>query len=97
MNGPDKKGQDEFRTAVTMTVVWVAGLTLVVIFLALFAGIMLDNFLDSKPLFTILLMVASIPLTIYLTLKVVRRATSRIQPAVKKENPEEVSHRDEDN
>lgn len=97
MNGPDKKGQDEFRTAVTMTVVWVAGLTLVVIFLALFAGIMLDKFLDSKPLFTILLMVASIPLTIYLTFKVVRRATSRIQPAAKKEIPEEVSHRDEDN
>lgn len=97
MNGPDKKGQDEFRTAVTMTVVWVAGLTLVVIFLALFAGIMLDKFLNSKPLFTILLMVASIPLTIYLTFKVVRRATSRIQPAAKKEIPEEVSHRDENN
>ncbi|MEZ0394980.1 MAG: AtpZ/AtpI family protein [Anaerolineales bacterium] len=97
MNGLDKKGQDEFRTAVTMTVVWVAGLTLAVIFLALFAGILLDKFLNTKPVFTVLLMVASIPLTIYLTFKVVRRATGRLQPAASKKNPEEVSHRDEDN
>jgi F0F1-type ATP synthase assembly protein I len=97
MNGPGKKGQDEFRTAVTMTVVWVAGLTLVVIFLALFAGILLDKFLDSKPVFTILLTVASIPVTIYLTFRVVRSATSRIQPPTQKENPEEEPHRDEDN
>jgi F0F1-type ATP synthase assembly protein I len=89
MNGPEKKGQDEFRTAVTMTVVWVAGLTLVVIFLALFAGILLDKFLDSKPLFTILFIIGSIPLTIYLTFRVVRSATRRIQPATKKDNLEE--------
>ena len=82
MNGPNKKGQDEFRTAVTMTVVWVAGLTLVVIFVALFAGILLDKFLDSKPIFTILFIVGSIPLTIYLTIRVVKSATSRIQPLI---------------
>ena len=28
MNQPDGKNQDQFRSAVTMTVVWVAGLTL---------------------------------------------------------------------
>ena len=39
MNQSGNKQQDEFRTAVTMTVVWVAGLTLVIIFAALFAGI----------------------------------------------------------
>lgn len=97
MNGPDKKGQDEFRTAVTMTVVWVAGLTLVVIFAALFAGILLDRFLDSKPLFTVVFIVGSIPLTIYLTFRVVKSATGRIQPSQKKENLEEESHRGENN
>ncbi|MEW6092668.1 MAG: AtpZ/AtpI family protein [Chloroflexota bacterium] len=96
MNGPEKKGQDEFRTAVTLTVVWVAGLTLVVIFLALFAGILLDKFLDSKPLFTILFIIGSIPLTIYLTFRVVRSATSRIQPATKKDNLEEPHRGKED-
>jgi F0F1-type ATP synthase assembly protein I len=97
MSGPENKQQDEYRAAITMTVVWVAGLTLVVIFMALLAGLFLDKILDSKPLFTILLMVGSIPLTIYLTLRVVRKATNRLQPAIKKENTEEVPHRGEHN
>jgi F0F1-type ATP synthase assembly protein I len=97
MNQPDRKQQDEFRAAVTMTVVWVAGLTLIIIFVALFAGILLDKFLNTKPIFTVVLTVASIPLTIFATFRVVKAATSRIQPAKKKENPEEEPHRGEDN
>jgi F0F1-type ATP synthase assembly protein I len=86
MNQPGNKQQDEFRTAVTMTVVWVAGLTLIIIFAALFAGILLDKLLNSKPLFTVVLTIASIPATIYATFRVVKSATNRIQPAVKKED-----------
>jgi F0F1-type ATP synthase assembly protein I len=98
MSQPEGKKQDEFRTAVTMTVVWVAGLTLAVIFTALFAGIYLDRMLESKPLFTILLVVASIPVTIFLTFRVVKAASSRIttQPLVKKVISEEEPHRGED-
>ena len=80
-----------------MTVVWVAGLTLIIIFVALFAGILLDRFLNSKPLFTIILTIASIPLTIFATFRVVKAASRRIQPAAKKENSEEAPHRGEDN
>jgi F0F1-type ATP synthase assembly protein I len=97
MNQLGKKQQDEFRAAVTMTVVWVAGLTLGIIFVALFAGILMDRFLNSKPLFTIILTVASIPLTIFATFRVVKAASSRIQPMAKKENLEEEPHRGEDN
>jgi len=57
----------------------------------------LDKFLASKPLFTILFMVASIPLTIYLTLRVVRKASGRIQPTNGKKAPEEEPHRGIDN
>jgi len=97
MNQSGRKPQDEFRAAVTMTVVWVAGLTLGIIFIALFAGILLDKFLNSKPLFTVILTVASIPLTIFATFRVVNAASRRIQPAAKKENFEEEPHRGEDN
>ena len=72
-----------------MTVVWVAGLTLGIIFIALFAGMLLDKLLDSKPLFTIILTIASIPVTIYATFRIVEAATGRIQPTAKKENLEE--------
>jgi len=80
-----------------MTVVWVAGLTLMIIFMALFAGILLDNFLNSKPLFTVILTIASIPLTIFATFRVVKAASSRIQPAAKREKSEEEPHRGENN
>jgi F0F1-type ATP synthase assembly protein I len=76
---------------------WVAGLTLAIIFVALFAGILLDKFLNSKPLFTVILTIASIPLTIYSTFRVVKAASSRIQPAAKKENSQEELHRGENN
>jgi F0F1-type ATP synthase assembly protein I len=76
---------------------WVAGLTLAIIFVALFAGILLDKFLNSKPLFTVILTIASIPLTIISTFRVVKAASSRIQPVAKKENLQEESHRGENN
>jgi F0F1-type ATP synthase assembly protein I len=97
MNQSGNKQQDEFRAAVTMTVIWVAGLTLIIIFAALVAGILLDRLLNSKPLFTIVLTFASIPMTIYATFRVVKAASSRIKLAAKKENSEEDPHRGEDN
>jgi F0F1-type ATP synthase assembly protein I len=96
MHKVNDKGQVEFRSAVTMTVVWVAGLTLVIIFAALLAGLWLDKLLNSKPLFTVVLILTSIPVTLYLTFRVVRTATARIQPAIKKEVTEEEPHRGED-
>ena len=96
MSQPERKNQDEFKSAVTMTVIWVAGLTLAVIFVALFAGIFLDRLLHTTPILTILLTIASIPVTIYLTFRVVRTATGRIQPTVKQGNPEEEPPRGKD-
>jgi F0F1-type ATP synthase assembly protein I len=96
MSQPNGKGQGEFRTAVTMTVVWVAGLTLAIIFAALLTGLWLDKILDSKPLFTIILVLVSIPVTLFLTFRVVRTATNRIQPEVKKDVTKEDPHRGED-
>jgi F0F1-type ATP synthase assembly protein I len=75
----------------------VAGLTLAIIFVALFAGILLDKFLNSKPLFTVILTIASIPLTIFSTFRVVKAASSRIQPAEKNESSQEEAHRGEIN
>jgi F0F1-type ATP synthase assembly protein I len=96
MNQPGNKQQDEFRSAVTMTVVWVAGLTLIIIFVGLFAGILLDRILNSKPLFTIILTITSVPVTIYATFRVVKMASSRIRPVMKRETFEEESHSGED-
>jgi F0F1-type ATP synthase assembly protein I len=96
MSQSNGKGQDEFRAAVTMTIVWVAGLTLVIIFAALLAGLWLDKILNSKPIFTIILILVSIPVTLFLTLRVVKTTTARIQPATRKVVAEEELHRGKD-
>ena len=96
MRQPGRKGQDEFKTAVTMTVVWVAGLTLVVIFAALLFGLWIDKLFNSKPIATITFVMVSIPATLFLTFRVVKKATAWIKPDEKREVIEEEPRGGED-
>lgn len=57
--------------------------TLLIIFAALLGGLWLDKIFDVRPLFTIVLMVFSVPVTVVMMLWVVRKATSKIQPVPK--------------
>jgi NADH:ubiquinone oxidoreductase subunit H len=66
---------------VTGMVVIVVGLSVVV---ALFGGLWLDSVLDTKPIMTIVFVVASGPLSLFLVYRLTRAATSRMrfdQPA----------------
>jgi len=71
------------QVAYNMTLAVVAGqvgcLTLVIVLLALFSGLWLDSQLDTKPMFTVGLMIISIPITLVAMIWVVRAATSRLQ------------------
>lgn len=86
---PDKSAPEKDRRQYTfnMILVAVAGqagcLTVLIIFAALFTGLWLDSIFDTRPLFTILLMIGSVPVTLVAMLWVVRAATSRMKPAVK--------------
>ncbi len=91
MSQPDHQGKERFQYAMNLTLASVAGqvgcLTLVVIFLALFAGLWLDRYLQSRPLFTIVFLIGSVPVTLYLMFRVVKAATDRIKPIQKKSIP----------
>lgn len=63
-------------------------LTLVIIFGALIAGLWLDRSFATKPLFTILFMVGSMPVTLFVMFRVVQGATNRIKPVNNKKNHE---------
>jgi F0F1-type ATP synthase assembly protein I len=54
--------------------------TLIIVFLALFAGIGLDKLLGTKPVFTIILILGSAPLSLFLTFKLAMRAVKNIAP-----------------
>lgn len=68
-----------FNLALSVVVGQVGCLTLVIILAALFGGLWLDRYLETRPLFTIILMVASVPLTLVMMFWVVRKATTKFQ------------------
>ncbi len=82
MSEPEKQGKNNLQYAYNLTLASIAGqvgcLTLIIIFGALFAGLWLDGRMDSKPMFTILLLVGSVPVTLFLMFRVVKSATKRI-------------------
>ncbi len=64
-------------------------LTLFIIFVALFAGLWLDHLFGTKPLFTLILLIGSVPVTLFLMFRVVKAATDRIKPVEEIESPTE--------
>jgi F0F1-type ATP synthase assembly protein I len=59
-------------------------LVLVAVFVFLGAGIGLDRLLHTKPLFTLLLLVGSMPLTMYVLYRITLRTAARILPPEEK-------------
>lgn len=57
---------------------------MVIVLVALFGGLWLDSRLQTRPLFTVGLMVASVPITLVTMFWVVRIATSRIMKSKQK-------------
>jgi F0F1-type ATP synthase assembly protein I len=101
MSQPVDQKKNNFQYAMNMTMASIAGqvgcLTLVVIFAALFAGLWLDRYLDTKPLFTIVILLGSVPVTLFLMFRLVKAATDRIKPVQTDSNnksPQEEVNRD---
>jgi F0F1-type ATP synthase assembly protein I len=85
----DKSRQQKtYNLALAAVASQVGCLTLVIIFVALIAGLWLDRTFATRPLFTIIFMLASMPVTLYVMFKVAQSAISRIKPVVEKKNHE---------
>jgi F0F1-type ATP synthase assembly protein I len=87
MSEPEAQDTDRVQYTFNMALAAVAGqvgcLTLAIIIVTLFGGLWLDSQFGTKPVFTVLLLVGSIPVVIILMFWVVRTATSKIKPSVK--------------
>ncbi len=57
--------------------------TVILVFMALFGGMYLDAKLDTHPIFTLVLVLLSVPLGLYMMVRVVLSSTSRITPPSK--------------
>ena len=68
------------QTALLASIVGQIGcITVIIIALALGGGILLDRFLDTRPIFTILFIVGSVPITLFVTVRVSLMAAARAQ------------------
>lgn len=74
-----KKKRNRFNLLVAAVTGQVGCLTLVIILAAVFGGLALDARLDTKPWFTIGLLVVSIPLSLGLMFFVVRKTVSKLK------------------
>lgn len=92
MNDHENSGKDRQQYVYNLTMAAVASqvgcFTLVIVFGALIGGLWIDKTFATRPLFTILLLVASMPVTVFGMFKIVQGATSRIKPVIKKNSQE---------
>lgn len=91
-NSEDQKTDKQYRTNLTLAAVasQVGVVTIIIIFVALILGLFLDKYFQTKPLFTLLLLVLSMPTTVFLMIKIVKGATNRIKPVLKKNNQDKI-------
>ncbi len=79
MTQTDDKKQNIVYTVLIVLVGQVGCLTLVIILASVFGGLWLDQYFHTKPLFTMIFLLAGIPLSVILMLTVARRTIARIK------------------
>jgi hypothetical protein len=93
MKNNDDAQKNSRQYALNLTLAGIAGLagviTLIIVLLALFTGVWLDNKFDTNHGFTIGLILASVPVTVVVMYFFVKWSTARIKPAVIKKPFEE--------
>ena len=92
MSQSENRSNNRFNTILTSVVGQVGCLTPVIILGALFAGLWLDRQFETKPLFTILFIIGSAPVSVFVLYRIVRTATAKL----KVDTQEKISEEDPD-
>jgi F0F1-type ATP synthase assembly protein I len=75
-----KNRQSRFNLALAAVAGQVGCLTTLIVVVSLIVGLFIDSRLDTRPTFTIVLVVLSVPVTLVTMFWVVRNVTSKIKP-----------------
>jgi F0F1-type ATP synthase assembly protein I len=84
----DKNPRNIINAVLIVMVGQVGCLTLVIILLSVLGGLWLDNTLGTKPWFTLVLLLAGIPLSVLLMVYVGRKTVAKIKSQVEKKDNE---------
>ena len=79
MTRSDKGQQNVINTLLIVLIGQMGCLTLVVVLITVLAGLWLDNTFHTKPIFTLVLLLAGIPLSVILMVFVGRKTLARLK------------------
>jgi F0F1-type ATP synthase assembly protein I len=86
MTQSEQKGRSILTNLLIVLIGQVGCLTLVIIFASVFGGLWLDKVFDTKPVFTLALLFAGIPVSVLVMLNVGRRTLARLKENLEKES-----------
>lgn len=81
----EQKGRSILTNLLIVMVGQVGCLTLVIILASVFGGLWLDKTFNTKPVFTLALLFAGIPISVLVMLSVARRTLARLKDQAEKE------------
>ena len=81
----ERKGRKILSTLLIVMVGQVGCLTLIIILASVFGGLWLDNSFGTKPIFTLVLLFAGIPISVLVMLVVARRTLARLKDEAEKD------------
>jgi F0F1-type ATP synthase assembly protein I len=94
MSQPENRSNNRFNTILATVVGQVGCLTPLILLGALFAGLWLDRQFETKPLFTILFIVGSAPVSVFVLYRIVRMATAKLKTDNQDKKTEEDANRE---
>jgi F0F1-type ATP synthase assembly protein I len=81
----EQKGRSVLTNVLIVLIGQMGCLTLVIILASVFGGLWLDKMFDTKPVFTLALLFAGIPVSVLVMLSVGRKTLARMQKDLEKE------------
>jgi hypothetical protein len=81
----EQRGRKILSTLLIVMVGQVGCLTLIIILASVFGGLWLDNMFGTKPVFTLALLFAGIPISVLVMLVVARRTLARLKEQAEKD------------
>ena len=91
MTQSEEKGRSILTTLLIVLVGQVGCITLVIILASVFGGLWLDKTFDTKPVFTLALLFAGIPVSVFVMLAVARKTLARLKDKAENESKSSTS------
>ncbi len=79
MTRPEQKDRNTINTILVVMIGQVGCLTIAILLLSVLGGLWLDNLFGTKPILTVALLLAGIPVSLFLMIVIARRTLAKLK------------------